>query len=180
MAKANLLKGGWKIAVQSFIEGVVASSEDKDEIALEHLDTLAITARKRKTEQERGKTWYETIRDRLVSAMLKAKIYERFANSRTFYKLIPDVKMGSDDAGKKKYDLLVEKYGEKWVKKHVKVSKKRIPAKTEVSYEFLGKGETAEMIEWTSAMGNKPSLEIGPPPKRAKKGEARRKRKVCK
>lgn len=202
MAKQDPAKKGWKKAVEAFIQEVMLAHKGENGTASLKLDGLMLlirAARNRKRDMNRAKTWYESIRDIVVAQMLKRGLNELYVNSRTFTQLVPDLKMGKGDAGEKRFTALVKKYGHEWVVQHVMVVRSMVPAMRvetitndprvkkgepqpghlqakafiETEYTFVGEGTTEEKLEWTVAMGNKPTFEVGPVPDRFKQGKER-------
>lgn len=202
MARQDAAKKSWKASADAFIRNIFLthSGESGNEpLALMGVMLLVREARNRKRDMNRAKTWYEAVRDAVVGVMLKRGMTELYVNSRTFAQLVPDLKMGKGDAGEKRFKALIEKYGHDWVNRHVMVVRAMVPAirvdtitndprdsdgkskpghftiqaHIETEYTFVGEGTTQEKLDWTVAMGNKPTFEVGPVPDRFKKGKER-------
>jgi len=167
------------------------------------LDFFAAKSRERKNARDRNKVWYEELRDYIVKQMLLQNVVERKTeHGSTHYMLVPTLTMGKDKVGLAKFQSLVDLVGIVEAFMLVNVTVRHIPAYevkiavrdprfhggeeltqtesvkecTETEYTFVGTGSTQELLFWTVAMGNKPSFEVGPAPKRVKEGKQRRKR----
>lgn len=170
---------------------------------LELLDYFARKARTRKTARDRNAVWYEQFRDYNVAQMLLQNIAERkTALGNTHYMLEPKTTMGKDKAGLAKFDKLVDLVGVVEAFKLVTVTVRHIPAHDveitvrdprihkgvaqtttepeeahfETEYTFVNSGSTRELLFWTVVLGNQPTFQVGPAPKRVKEGKQRRKR----
>ena len=169
----------------------------------EMLDFFASKARTRKTARDRNAVWYEQLRDYIVKQMLLLGIAERkTAYGNTHYMLEPNKTMGKDEAGMRRFQNLIDVLGLDEAEKLVNITVRHIPTheveitvrdprfhngeeqtqtesvaeSTETEYTFVSEGSTKELLYWTVVMGNKPSFEVGPAPKRVKEGKQRRKR----
>jgi len=169
----------------------------------EMLDFFAGKSRERKTARDRNAVWYEQLRDYVVKQMLLLGLDERKTKyGNTHYMLAPNLTMGKDETGMCRYQSLIDVIGLDAAEKLVNITVRHIPAydveitvrdphfyngeeqiqmesveeRTETEYTFVGSGSTRELLYWTVVMGNKPSFEVGPAPKRVKEGKQRRKR----
>lgn len=206
MARTNPRKKIWVEAVTAYIQRALSIYGCNLLSAImpnELLDFFASKARERKTAKDRNGVWYEHLRDTLVTQMLRQDIAERKSDyGNTHYMLVPNLKMGKGEAGEVKYLALVELVGVNWAKQLVNITSWDIPKhivrvtvtdprvdggkeikddevheeETVTEYSFIGEGSTTELLWWTVALGNKPTLDIGPASKRVKAGKERNQR----
>jgi len=205
MGQVNPRKKLWVEAVTHYIvfwlstRGLNISQKATEEM----LDFFSGKARERKTARDRNAVWYEKLRDYIVKQMLHMGIAERkTAHGNTHYMLEPNKTMGKDEAGMRRFQNLIDVIGLEEAEKLVNITVRHIPAyeveisvrdprfhngeeqtqtesveeSTETEYTFVSEGSTKELLFWTVVMGNKPSFEVGPAPKRVKEGKQRRKR----
>jgi hypothetical protein len=174
-----------------------------EKVSEEMLDFFASEARKRKTTRDRNEVWYEKLRDYIVKQMLLLGLAERKTyQGSTHYMLEPKTTMGKDKVGLAKFDKLVDLVGIVEAYKLVTVTIRHIPthdvevtvrdprinkgvaqtvkehveAGSETEYTFINAGSTRELLFWTIVLGNQPTFQVGPAPKRVKEGKLRRKR----
>jgi hypothetical protein len=205
MGKTNPRKRLWIEAAKKFIlKWLSVYGLNICQMAtLKVLDFFAAKSRERKNARDRNKVWYEQLRDYVVKQMLLQGIAERKTEyGSTYYMIEPNLTMGKDKDGTRRFQNLMDVVGLVEAEKLVNVTVRHIPAhevkvtvrdfrfqggkvqsqtetvpeRAEWEYTFVSSGSTAELLFWTVAMGNKPTYDVGPAPKRVKEGKKRRRR----
>jgi hypothetical protein len=205
MGKTNPRKKLWVDAVRIYIVSwlMIYGLNIASKATVEMLDFFAGKARERKTAKDRNAVWYEGLRDYIVKQMIRLGIAERKSeHGITHYMLVPDLTMGKNEAGMRRFQNLIDIIGIEEAEKLVNVTERHFPAYdvevtvrdprfhdgeeqsqtesveelTDMEYTFVSTGSTMELLFWTVALGNKPSFDVGPAPKRVKEGKQRRQR----
>jgi|GEM_PF-1860088 len=205
MGKANPRKKLWVEAVKHDIAFWLSIYDYNifQKVSLEILDYFASKARVRKNAKDRNKVWYEGYRDYVVKQMILSELTERkTVHGATHYMLVPDLKMGKDVDGMRRFQNLIDIIGFTEAEKLVNITVRHIPAyevevtvrdprihdgeeqtqteqvleRIEAIYTFISEGGTRELLFWTVVLGNKPSFDVGPAPKRVKEGKKRNQR----
>jgi hypothetical protein len=199
MGKTNPRRKLWVEAVRNYIAMLLSANgfNTVQKANVEVLDFFAVNAR------DRNKVWYEGFRDYVVGQMLRQGISERKTEyGTTHYMLVPNLTMGKDEDGMRRFQNLIDAIGLEEAEKLVSITLRLYPVyellrlirdplhhdgeeqqrietveeAVETEYTFVGKGDTKQLLAWTVAMGNKPSFEVGPATKRVKEDKERRQR----
>jgi hypothetical protein len=144
------------------------------------------------TTANRASVFLEVAKGRIWKLMLAIALDQTHAKL-SMVTLVPNLIMKKGKEGRRQYSRLVRKYDPQWAEESVRVLvvtdpgheiliyeqrgrrhlpsyTEWVPGFTEIRYEFLREGTTLEKLEWTVALGNKPTVKIGPLTKAYKEG----------
>lgn len=149
----------------------------------ERLDFLG--ARIRQNETNGKRSLFMAAGEKLLAKRVMEfhRIDEHSVNPRNFMRLDPTYEIPDDEAGRKIRQKLIRRFGARFVNRLVTVEAVEVPATTKTVYHlneerFDELGPVAKMA-WARTVG-KSRVTVGHPPKRAREGKPRQRRRARK